>query len=47
MAVWALAQLLPATAFNSMKLRRLASEGDIQVRNEWLADSGADTPPQA
>ena len=47
MAIWALAQLLPATAFNSMKLRRLASEGDIQVRNEWLADSGADTPPQA
>jgi len=47
MAVWALARLLHAAAFNSLKLRRLASEGDAQVRNEWLAGSDADAPDPA
>lgn len=37
MAVWALARLLDAEAFRDLATRRLASETDVTVREEWEA----------
>ena len=37
MAVWALARLLPASAFADLRTERAGAESDPDVREEWVA----------